>query len=138
MYRLSLSLIVLSLFMIQGCAGNSARNINRAKVAPCFTTPCGGEVVSPDMIIKYEIIREVSGDYVLSGTAMPRGMPRTTQVDLAVLSIELVRDITIFESYSFPMSGRDLTQPLHFRKRFTPDGGFDGITLNWDIRYVPQ
>jgi len=90
------------------------------------------------MVIEYVINREPSDEYVLTGTAMPRGVPRTAKVDLAVLSIELVRDMTIFDSYSFPMIGRDLSEPLQFKKRFTPDGGFDGITFNWDVRYIPN
>ena len=135
MSRLSLPLLTFLLFVMVGCAGHATRHVNRDRIEVCSSTPCGAEVVYPDMVINYTIIREPSDECVLSGTAMPRGMAATTQVDLAVLSIELVRDITIFESYSFPMVGRDLSEPLRFEKRFTPSGGFDGITLNWDIRY---
>ncbi len=136
MPKLFLSLLIFLLFAVAGCAGQATRHVERARIERCLSTPCGAEIVYPDMVINYTIVREPSDEYVLSGTAMPRGMAATTQVDLAVISIELVRDVTIFESYSFPMIGRDLTEPLRFRKRFTPSGGFDGITLNWDIRYL--
>ena len=137
MSRLSLPLLTFLLFLMVGCAGHSTRHAsNRARIERCTSAPCGAQVVYSDMVINYTIVREVSGEYVFSGTAMPRGVAPTTKVDLAVISIELVRDITIFESYSFPMVGRDLTQPLRFKKRFTPSGGFDGITLNYDVRYL--
>jgi hypothetical protein len=86
------------------------------------------------MVLNYMIVREPSSEYILTGTAMPRGVSSESKIDLAVLSIELVRDTTVFESYSFPMIGNDLSKPLEFRKRFKPSGGFDGITFNWDIR----
>lgn len=136
MSRLSTPLLTILLFILVGCAGHGTRHTNRDRVERCFSAPCGAQIVYPDMVINYTIIREVSGEYVLSGTAMPRGVAPSTKVDLAVLSIELVRDTTIFESYSFPMMGRDLSRPLQFKKRFKPSGGFDGITFNYDIRYL--
>lgn len=136
MSRFSVLLLTLPLFIMVGCAGHSTRQANRARIERCPSAPCGAQIVYSDMVINYTIAREVSGEYVFSGTAMPRGKAATTRVDLAVISFELARDTIIFESYSFPMTGNDLSKPLEFRKRFKPSGGFDGITINYDVRYL--
>lgn len=135
MTRIFQLLIVLSLVASLGCAGHSSRHTNRARIELCPSVPCGSKVTSGDMTLDYSIVRETSGEYVLSGTLSPRGVVEGTKVDMAVVSFELVRDITVFDSFSFPVVGRELTVPLRFSHRFTPSGGFDGIMFNWDIRF---
>jgi len=136
MPRLSLSFLFILLFLIAGCSGHSSRHANIGKIYSCPTTPCGLEIANSDMIFDYVIVREPSDDYIISGTMSPRGVPDGTLVDMAVLSFELARDMTIFDSFSFPIVGHDLRTPIQFKQRFTPSGGFDGIIFSWDVRYV--
>lgn len=136
MHKLISSILILALFFTLGCAAHGSRHVHRVQIQPCRSFPCGARIEFNDMELTYEIQLSPSGECLLTGTAMPRGVSPDTQVELAVLSVELIRDITVADSFSFPMEGTDLSRPLRFSKRFTPNGGFDGVTFHWDIRYV--
>lgn len=102
----------------------------------CRSFPCGGKAISGDMVLFFEIDRQPDLQFVLTGTLTPRNVPEGTPVELAVLSFELARDVTLFDSFSFPIVSRDMRTPLHFTHRFQPSGGFDGVKFNWDVRYA--
>jgi hypothetical protein len=134
MSRLTFLIPFLLLVLLAGCsAGRQVRSVN---ILPCRSFPCGDTLETGNMTLAWEIQLLPSDDCLLTGTAMPRGVRPETKVDLAVLSVELIRDDTVADSFSFPMEGRDLQQPLRFSHRFTPAGGFDGVTFNWDIHYI--
>lgn len=135
MQRLALPLLLLLSLALVGCAGHSARHSSRGKLSSCPSFPCGGTVYNDDMTLAWEIERTPSDGFVLSGTLAPRRLPEGTPVDMAVLGFDLARDLTLFDSFSFPIVGRDLKTPIPFRHRFTPSSGFDGIQFTWDIRY---
>ncbi len=133
MCRLTLPVLILLLLIMTGCAGHSTRHTNRERIQACGSFPCGSEVIFHDMVLNWEVQREPTGECVLTGTIMPRGIHEGTKVELAVMSIELARDLTIFDSFSFPIVTRDMRLPLKFEHRFKPSGGFDGLTFNWDL-----
>lgn len=133
MRRLVLPVLVVIVLILFGCAGHSSRHTQRYHIQPCVSPPCGSEIIYNDMILNWELERLPSDEYILSGTIMPRGVSEGTRVELAVMSIELARDITIVDSFSFPIVTRDMQVPLRFKHSFKPNGGFDGLTFNWDI-----
>ncbi|WP_319471245.1 hypothetical protein [uncultured Pseudodesulfovibrio sp.] len=137
MQRLIIPFFLLLILAAGGCASHSSDHANaRARVQACGSFPCGGEVIYPDMVINYEIQRTPEDEFILTGTAAPRHVQINRGIDLAILSVELLRDRTFTDTLSFPMIGNDLSQPLRFHKQFKPNGGFDGLTFNWDIRYT--
>ena len=136
MLRFTLSIPLLLLLLLAGCSVHPGRQVHRVDIFPCGSFPCGDTIDFNDMTLAWEIQLLPSDDCLLTGTAMPVGVRPETGVDLAVLSVELIRDDTVADSFSFPMEGNNLQQPLRFSHRFTPSGGFDGVTFHWDIRYV--
>lgn len=133
MRRIVLSVFVLVLFTLSGCAGHGSRHTEAYHIQPCPTFPCGGDIYYRDMELSWEVQRTPDDEFILSGTIMPRGVPEGTKVEFAQMSVELTRDLTIFDSFSFPVVTREMTVPLTFKHRFKPTGGFDGLTFNWDI-----
>lgn len=133
MHRFAFPLLILLIFAFFGCAGHSSRHTESYHIEPCRSFPCGNQVEFHDMLLDWELQREPSDEFVLTGTIMPRGVPEGTKVEMAVMSVELARDVTIVDSFSFPIETRDMRVPLRFKHRFTPAGGFDGLTFNWDI-----
>ena len=136
MHRLILPFLLLLLVTAFGCASHSSRYNRTERIEPCPTFPCGAEIVHSDMVLNYVVHREPTGEFVLTGTLMPQGLAPGAQVDFIVLDFDLARDITLTDSYSFPVQGRTL--PFTFTKRFTPNGGFDGISFTWDVQYVKR
>jgi hypothetical protein len=136
MRRYLLLLLVLSSLMIVGCGAHSSMHERQSHMLACSNFPCGGEGAYRDADITYEIQRLPSGQCVLQGTIMPRRGVVGTIVDMAVVSVELLRDSTVGASFEFPVVGRSLRLPLQFRKVFVPESGFDGLTLDWDIHYI--
>lgn len=133
MYRL-LPLLLLFLVFIAGCGGHSSRHATaHAHIQRCGMFPCGGEVVYHTMEVEYLIKRATDDTFVLSGTLTPRGGPEGAKIDVAVLSFELSRDITITDSYEVPLEATVYGPPITFRHEFTPSGGFDGISFEWDV-----
>ncbi|QGY38614.1 hypothetical protein GM415_00120 [Pseudodesulfovibrio cashew] len=128
----SLFLCLLSL----GCSAHSSRHANPHRIQGCRLFPCGGEADYPDMVINYEIVRETTTDYIITGTATLLNGPRDREIELALLDFGLTREGTVFDSYSVPMIGRDLRTPLRFKHRFTPESEFDGVLFDWDIHFT--
>lgn len=135
MSRLTLSIPVLLLLLLAACSAHHGRQVRRVNILPCPSFPCGDTLRTDNMTLAWEIQLLPSDDCLLTGTAMPRGARPESRVELAVLSVELIRDDSVADSFSFPMEGEDLRRPLRFSHRFTPSGGFDGVTFNWDIHY---
>lgn len=133
MRRFVLLLLILPVFILAGCAGHSSRHTERYHVQACRSFPCGDQVEYHDMEFDWELQRDPSGEYTLSGTLTPLGVPEGATADLAVMSFELARDLTIVDSFSFPIVSPDMRFPLKFRHRFTTSQGFDGLTFNWDL-----
>lgn len=129
-----ISLLLLAL--LAGCQAYSGRQVRTNEILACPSFPCGNRMVYDDLELAYEFRMLPTDECVLEGTAMLRGAAASKQVDLAVLSVELIRDDTVAQSLSFPMESGAPGQPLRFIHRFTPDGGFDGATFHWDIRFV--
>lgn len=136
MRRFTLPALLLLLLVLLGCAGHSTRHSSPGKIAACGTFPCGGTIYNDDVVLNWEIQRTPAEEFILTGTLTSRRVPEGTPVDMAVISFELARDITITDSFSFPVVGRDLKTPLAFRHQFTPSGGFDGIQFTCDIHYL--
>lgn len=132
MCRFVLPLLLL-LLVLAGCAGHSSRHTQPERIQHCGSFPCGSESIFHDMILSWEVDRLPSDEFVLSGEIMPRGVPEGTKVEFAQMSVELARDMTIFDSFSFPIVTRDMRVPLRFKHTFKPSGGFDGLTFNWDL-----
>ena len=133
MSRLTFSIPFLLLVFLTACT--PGRQVRRVNILPCPSFPCGDTLETNNMTLAWEIQLLPSDDCLLTGTAMPRGARPDAKVELAVLSVELIRDDTVADSFSFPMEGMDLRQPLRFSHQFKPSGGFDGVTFNWDIHY---
>ena len=133
MSRLTFTVLFLLLVSLTACT--HGRQVRRVNILPCQSFPCGNTLETNNMTLAWEIQLLPSDDCLLTGTAMPRGARPDAKVELAVLSVELIRDDTVADSFSFPMEGMDLRQPLRFSHRFKPAGGFDGVTFNWDIHY---
>ncbi|MEF2231801.1 MAG: hypothetical protein V3571_12790 [Pseudodesulfovibrio sp.] len=134
--RLAASAFLLLAFAV-GCSSHSnVHDDARAHIFPCPSCPCGERIVTGDMELVYTIDRSPSGQYVFQGTATPQGVAPGTRVELALLSVDLLRDRTVGYSLSIPMLGNDASAPLIFRHEFVPDGGFDGVTVRWDVHYA--
>jgi len=135
--RLAASAFLFLLLALAACSSHSnVHDDARADIRPCPVCPCGDRIVTDDMEVVYTIDRSPSGQYVFQGTATPQGVAPGTQVELALLSVDLLRDRTVGYSLSIPMLGNDASQPLIFKQEFVPDGGFDGVTVRWDVHYA--
>jgi len=133
MLKTTLPLLLL-LLLFAGCTPHGTRHVPEPDVLRCPSFPCGDEIESRTMNLVYEFDRDPSGDCLLRGTARPKDVPENEDLDFIVISVELLRDITVADSFSFPVpcQGPDRTVP--FEKRFTPSGGFDGVTFHWDVQ----
>ena len=136
MLRFTLSIPLLLLLLLAGCSVHPGRQVHRVDIFPCGSFPCGDTIDFSDMTLAWRYSSCPRMTACSPARAMPVGVRPETGVDLAVLSVELIRDDTVADSFSFPMEGNNLQQPLRFSHRFTPSGGFDGVTFHWDIRYV--
>ena len=124
----------LMLFAVFGCASHSSRYATaHADLQRCNSFPCGGEIIYPTMVVSFQIDRTADDVFILSGTATPRVGQPGQKIDVAVLGVELARDITITDSFEVGLRGNVIGPPLTFRHEFTPSGGFDGVSFTADI-----
>ncbi|WP_243543903.1 hypothetical protein [Pseudodesulfovibrio tunisiensis] len=118
-----------------GCAPKHAHK-NEAAIVRCEPPSCARTLYYPDMRLQYSLVRDAeTGQFVLQGTAEPRNPPQNAVIDIAVLDVDLVRDTTVAQSFSIPLLGTSAAGPLRFHHVFTADGGFDGLSFNWDIHF---
>jgi len=134
MLKITLPLLLLLLFF-SGCTPHGTRHVPVPDIIHCGSFPCGDEIETPDMDLVYEFDLDPSGTCLLRGTATPRGLSVNEDLDFIVISVELLRDVTVADSFSFPVPCQGPDRPIPFEKRFTPSGGFDGVTFHWDVRY---
>ncbi|WP_419785092.1 hypothetical protein [Pseudodesulfovibrio sp.] len=129
--------LLLLFLLAAGCTPHETRHVDdESLVMRCQSFPCGDEMKTQDMDLIYEFQLDPSGECLLRGTATPKGVPVNRSVDFIVLSVDLLRDVTVADSLSFPLPCKGPARPISFEKKFTPSGGFDGVAFHWDVKLL--